>query len=176
MRDQIASVLMIALIFIVLPVLILRVRDRMTRARRYDPNPRAARAADRQAYEQRILQPDWACVERHLRRSVPEALRMLYANRTLVTSRDLQYSMNHSISTFEALDQQAMADARAWLGFEAVAFATTDMGDSIYLRPGSSEVNSVYLTHHDGGDTEVLAATLDEMVDTLVRQDIEGQR
>ena len=70
-------------------------------------------------------------------------------------------------SLFEPLDEVAIADATAWLGFEAVTFATTDAGDSIYLRPGSSEANSVYLTHHDGGDTEVLAATVDEMLQAL---------
>jgi hypothetical protein len=86
--------------------------------------------------EQRILQPDWTCVERHLQRPVPQGLRDLYADRALVTAQDLQYAMDHSISTFEALDEQGFADARSWLGCAAIVFATTDAGDAIYLRPG----------------------------------------
>jgi hypothetical protein len=156
MRDTIASVLMIALIFVGVPVLILLVRVRMRRAGRESPKTHA-----------RLLQPDWACVERHLRRRVPRALRDVYADHTLVTARDLPYSTDHSIGSFEPLDEQAMADATGWLGFEAVAFATTDAGDMIYLRPGVSEADIVYLTRHDGGDTEILAAKLEELLDTL---------
>ena len=36
-----------------------------------------------------------------------------------------------------------MIDARAWLGFEAVAFASTQEGDPIYLRPGPFEADVV---------------------------------
>jgi hypothetical protein len=125
------------------------------------------RIAERHAYEQRILQPDWACVERHLQRPVPQGLRDLYANRALVTAQDLQYAMDHSISTFEALDEQAFADAKSWLGFEVVAFATTNAGDTIYLRLGSAEIDTVYLTHHDGGDSEIFAESAEEMLRVL---------
>ena len=161
--------LIIVLMFIGLPVVILATKDRIARARRNRPNQRSKHAAERQAYEQRILAPDWSCVERHLGRPVPQALRELYANRALVTVRDLRYSTEYTLSTFEALDEQAMADTRTWLGFEAVALASTQEGDAIYLRPGPSDTNVVYLTHHDGGDTEVFAPTLYELVETLRR-------
>jgi hypothetical protein len=160
---------MIAVIFIGVPMLILVLRDRIRRAWRERPGREAARAGERQVYKRRILEPDWPCVERHLRRPVPDALRQLYADTTLVTSRDLRYSMEESISTFEPLDEQGMRDAQAWLGFEAVAVATTADGDSIYLRPGSSDPNVVYVTRHDGGDTELFAETLEGMVETLRR-------
>ena len=84
-------------------------------------------------------------------------------------ARDLRYSMDYSLSSFEALDEQAMADTRAWPGFEAVAIASTQEGDAIYLRPGPSEADVVYLTHHDGGNTEVFTAPLQQMVDTVRR-------
>ena len=169
MQDQFVSVLIIALIFVGLPVVILATKDRITRARQNRPSQSSRDAAQRAAYEERILKPDWACVARHLRRPVPRALRDLYADRSLVTVRDRSYSMDYSLSSFEALDEQGMTDARAWLGFEAVAFASSQEGDAIYLRPGPSEADVVYLTHHDGGETEVFAATLQQMVDTLRR-------
>jgi hypothetical protein len=167
MTDTITTVLAIAFIFVGLPLLILKVRDRVSRVRRHVRNPPETQAAARHAYEQRILRPDWECVERHLQRAVPAAMRDLYSDRALVTSQDLPYSMDYSISTFEALDEQAITDAVAWLGVEAVAFATTDTGDAIYLRSGSAEADTVYLTHHDGGDTEVLAPSVAQMVQML---------
>jgi hypothetical protein len=165
--DTIVSLLVIVLVFIGLPLCILWVRDRVKTTRWRRTHSPQTRIAERHAYEQRILQPDWACVERHLQRPVPQGLRDLYADRDLVTAQDLQYAMDHSISTFEALDEQAFADAKSWLGFEVVAFATTDAGDTIYLRLGSAEIDTVYLTHHDGGDTEIFAESAEEMLRVL---------
>jgi hypothetical protein len=164
------TVAIIVLIFIGLPVVILVARDRMARARRDHPATRLRVIADRQPRETRLLAPDWTCVERHLQRPTPRALRELYADRTLVTQRDIRFSTDCTISSFEPLDEQALADAREWLGFTAVVFATTQEGDAIYLRSGPAEGGDVvYLTHHDGGDTEVLATTIDEMLDALRR-------
>jgi len=169
MPDGILSVLVIVLIFVGLPVVLLVTKDRIARAKRNRPAELSRIAVDRQTHERRILAPDWSCVERHLRRPVPPALRELYADLSLVTRRDVRCSTDCALSMFEPLDEQAMADARAWLGFEAVVFASTQEGDAIYLRPGPSVDDVVYLTHHDGGDTEVFAATLDEMLETLKR-------
>ena len=163
------TIAVIVLVFIGLPVGILVVRDRMARARRDHPATRLRAIADRQARETRLLAPDWTCVERHLQRPIPRALRELHADHALVTQHDIRFSTDCTISSFEPLDEQAMADAREWLGFAAVLFATSEEGDAVYLRPGPAEADVVYLTHHDGGDTEVLATTIDEMLDALRR-------
>jgi hypothetical protein len=67
MADTVVTVLVLILLFIGLPVSLLRIIDRKRagRARHRDPS---ASQAEREAYERRILAPDWACVERHLRR------------------------------------------------------------------------------------------------------------
>jgi len=161
--DIVIAILAIALLFVGLPIALLRARDVILRRRR---SPESLRAA-RRAYERRISEPDWACVSRQLQRRVPEALRDLYADVALVTSRDLRYSRDHSISSFEALDQQAIVDATSWLGFEALVLATTDGGDAIYLRAGSSEMDTLYLTYHDGGDTKVFAESVATMLRVL---------
>lgn len=169
MRDTIITVLAIVLLFIGLPVLILWIADRRRTRQRLRAHRPASQTAERQACERRILNPDWACVERRLGRPAPQALRDLYADHALITRRDLPYTDAHVISTFEALDEQAMQDARRWLGFDAVTIATTDFDDAIYLRPGAAEGNTVYLTHHDGGDTEVFAESVTEMLAELRR-------
>jgi SMI1 / KNR4 family (SUKH-1) len=167
MSDTTTGVLGILLIFVGLPFLILKVRDRANRALRDYRNRPERQTVIRQDYEQRILTPDWAYVERHLQRPVSRALRELYADHVLVASRDVHYSMGHSISTFDALDEQAIADNTAWLPVKAIAFATTDAGDPIYLRSGPSEADKVYVTYHDGGDTEILAESVSEMLEVL---------
>jgi hypothetical protein len=162
MHDAVATGLAILLLLVGLPVLILVVRDR-TRRRTQS----AAHDADRRSHERRILNPDWSRVEEHLQRPAPSALRELYADRDLVTRIDLDWPDEEIISTFEPLDAQALRDAERWLGFEAVTLATTGTGDAVYLRPGSREVDAVYVTHHDGGDTEVFAESVAAMHMTL---------
>lgn len=174
MNDTITSVLAILLIFVGLPLVILKLRDRANRVLRDHRSPPEKQAVIRQAYEQRILRPDWDYVERYLQRPAPRALRDLYADYVLVTSRDVQYSVDHAISTFEALDERAIADTTAWLAVKAVAFATTDMGDPVYLRSGPSEPDKVYVTYHDGGDTEILAESVSAMLEVLRQRT--GQR
>jgi hypothetical protein len=137
---------------------------------RFTPRPAVSPEeleAERQAYEERILRPDWEFYERHLQRSAPEALRKLYADRALVTAGNLDYSDRHRIGTFEALDEERLLDTREQLGFDVVAFATSDCGDPIYLRPGPSEADTVFITYHDGGDTEVFAESVEAMLERL---------
>jgi hypothetical protein len=167
MRDTIKSVIFLVALFIGLPILILWLRDRVYRSLRRRRNQPEMLAAGRRAYESRILRPDWGLYERHLQRPAPPALRDLYADRAFVTAQDLDYADGARIGTFAPLDEQGLLETRQWLGFDAIAIATTDFGDSIYLRPGSSEADTVYITHHDGGDTEVFAESVAAMVERL---------
>ena len=146
----------LALILLV-PFLLLILRDRVLGARRKRQDQSVRLDAERSAYRERILRPDWAFYERHLQRPVPSALRDLYADRSLVGSVGFGYSKDLWISTFDALDEQGLRDSRDQLGFDAIAIATNGYGDPIYLRPGTAEPDIVYVTFHDGGDTEEIA-------------------
>ena len=97
------------------------------------------------------------------------ALRTLYADHELVTQRDLAWSDDRMISAFEPLDEKAIVEATRALGFDAVPIATTDFGDIVYLRPGVAEGDVVYVTYHDGGDTEVFAESVQAMKAALQR-------
>jgi hypothetical protein len=167
MSETAKSVITILAILVGLPVLILWGRDRASRAWWRRRNPPEKIAAERRAYEARILKPDWAFYERHLQRPAPEELRELYADRALIIAQDLDYSKSDRISTFDPLDEEGLLETQPWLGFDAVAIATTDFGDPIYLRPGAAEPDVVYVTHHDGGDTEVLAESVAAMVERV---------
>jgi hypothetical protein len=166
MADTAITVLVLILLFIGLPIALLRIIDRK-RSRRARQRDSSASLVEREAYERRILAPDWACVERHLRRPPPHALRDLYADSGLVTQRDLEYDDDRLVSTFEPLDERAMLVASRSLGFDAVVIATTDFGDAVYLRPGATESDAVHVAYHDGGDTEVFEESLEEMLIVL---------
>jgi hypothetical protein len=167
MIDAIAAIISIIALLIGLPVLILRLRDRIANALRARRNSPENLAANRRNYEQRILRPDWEFYERHLERPVPPVLRELYTERELITAQGFDYSDSERISTFGPLDVEGSLDTQPLLGFDAVAIATNEFGDPIYLRPGFSEPDIVYITHHDGGDTEIFAESVSEFLDRL---------
>ena len=72
-------------------------------------------------------------------------------------------SDDQTISAFQPLDDEAIREATDALGFEAVPIATTDVGDMVYLRPGAAEGDTLYVTYHDGGGTEVFAGSVEAM-------------
>ncbi len=148
---------------------ILIARDRIENAIWSKRNPPEKIAAERREQVERILHPDWEFYERHLQRPAPTALRELYADPSLITMTCFEYSEDEFINTFSELEEQAIIDANPVLPFEIVPIAVNDFGDPIYLRPGPSEPDVVYITHHDGSDTEVFAESVDSMLATLRR-------
>jgi hypothetical protein len=152
--DILLIALMVLALFIGAPVLFLILLNRVELALWRRRNPPEKLAADRRAWEERLLHPDWDFYERHLQRPAPKALRELFADDQLIVTQVIEYGEDEVISTFNALDEQGLAESRDSLGFDAVAIATNDFGDLIYLRPGPSESDAVYIAYHDGGDSE----------------------
>ena len=125
-------------------------------------------AIARRAIVERLLRPDWVFYERHLQRSAPAALRELYADQSLVTIIGLKYNKKYDISTFNPIDEDWLLDTRDTIGCDIVAFADSDCGDPIYLRPGSTESDTVYISHHDEpGHVAVFADSVAAMVERL---------
>lgn len=129
-------------------------------------NPPEKLAAEKRAYEERLLHPDWAFYERHLQRSAPPALRALYGDHNLLLSDERPYDEGHVIR-FCALDELARDECFSWLRLDAVPFANSN-DDLIYLRPGAAEPDTVFITYHDGGDTEVLAPDFSTFCERLL--------
>ena len=148
--------------YIGLSLAILWTRDRVSRALWRRRNPPEKLEAERRAYEQRVLHPDWGFYERHLQRPVPAALREIFADPRVVTSTDVACG-DVTITSFSPIDEAGLTETREWIGEDVVAFASTIFGDPIYLRPGPSEPDTVHVTYHDGGDTEMLAASVAEI-------------
>ena len=179
MSETVKAILAILVLFAGLPVLIVWLRERIAAAIWNRRNPPEKLAADRRAFEARIVRPDWNFYEGHLKRPSPPVLRELYADQALVTAQGLDLvddddEIELTIGTFDPLDEQGLLETRPWLGFDAVRIATSDTGDPIYLRPGQSEPDTVFVTFHDGGDTEVLAESVGELFARLKRGFREG--
>jgi hypothetical protein len=134
-----------------------------------EPSPEQL-IAERQACEDQILQPDWDFYHRHLQRPPPAALRELYADRALVTACGLKYirgRIHDGISTFHPIREENLIDPLDQTGCDILAFATSHCGDAIYLRPGVSEPDIVYIAYHDGGDIEIFAESVAALVQRL---------
>jgi hypothetical protein len=131
-------------------------------------------ADERDQLIQRLHRPDWQFFEEHLQRPVPPALKRLFANALLVehSGRPLMFGEIH-VTAFEPIDREATVDAQEWLGLEVVPIASSD-GDLIYLRPGASHSDAVYITYHDGGDTEVLAEDAEAFVSALEKAHVDA--
>jgi hypothetical protein len=159
MSDTIAAIAACTTLMVAVAALavgILKVIDRAHDAyfAYYDTPER--RSAERIAEEARLLRPDWWYYEQHLQRPIPPAVRALYADHPLLFSIGLQYDDIHNITEFCPLDSGALVEVREFMGFDVLPLATSE-GDIVYLRPGTTESDVVYVTYHDGGDTGELA-------------------
>lgn len=168
MSEEASIVLFVIVLFIGVPVMILMVRDRISELLWKRRNPPEKIAAERRAYESRIDNPDWHFYEQHLQRGVPIELRNLFDNRALTLSKDIVSYKDEVLSSFAPLDNEGLIETREWIGFDVVPFATSITGDPIYLRPGPDEGNAVYVTYHDGGDTEEIAPHISDFFRQLV--------
>lgn len=147
-------------LIVVLSVVCLLLRDRLFGEWLLSEGDPTAGDFSRVKYESRILRPDWEFYERHLGRPAPPALRDLYHDSDLITRGGFQYDDLHYISTFEPLDSAAIVTEIDEFGCDVVPFANSD-GDIIYLRPGPREPDTVFITYHDGGDTDELATDVE---------------
>lgn len=143
------------------------VRDRISNVLWKRKNPPEKIAAERRAYESRIGSPDWHFYEQHLQRGVPVDLRRLFDNRALTLSKNIVSYGDQELSSIAPLDSEALIETQEWIGFDVVPFATNITGDPIYLKPGPDEGNAVYITYHDGGDTEEIAPHISDFVRQL---------
>jgi hypothetical protein len=134
--------------------------------RRFPPEQEAAWA---KAVAERMLRPDWAFYEQHLQRPAPPALRELFADRAMVTSCCFELPKSSGIIAFNPLDKDSLLDTADLFGFDVVPFATGGCGDPIFLRPGKSEPDTVFIVYHDdrAKGLVVLADSVAAMVEKL---------
>jgi hypothetical protein len=146
---------------------LLYLRDRISDVLWRRRNPPEKLAAEWKDYQRRVQAPDWDFYENHLQREVPTAIRDLFADTSVILSQSAESCGEQIISKFGAIDESSVLDSREWIGADVVAIAHNIYGDPIYLRPGKNETNAVFVTYHDGGDTEQIAADVSEFVGSI---------
>jgi len=126
-------------------------------------------ALERRALIKRLLHPDWEFYERHLQRPAPAALRELFADRHLITSGGLNYEKGETLSSFNPVVEGSLVDAdTSRVGHSMVPFVWSGCGDPIYLRPGATEADTVYIAYHDDpGNVQIFAKSVAVMVEKL---------
>jgi hypothetical protein len=146
---------------------VLYFRDRIEGALWKRKNPPEKLAAEWKEYQGQVQTPDWEFYADHLQRDVPDAIRDLFSNTEIIISGSAESCGEQTISRFGTIDEDNLLESKEWTGADIVAIAYNVFGDPIYLRPGRDETNAVFVTYHDGGDTEQIAADASEFVESI---------
>ncbi|HEY0725941.1 MAG TPA: hypothetical protein VGD41_18495, partial [Pyrinomonadaceae bacterium] len=123
---------------IVVAVLVLVLKDRLSALFRQMRNPPEKVAADRRRFTARLESPDWLFYEEHLGRPVPAVLRETFSKKEHLGKT--HYFGDYYVA-FAPVDSAALAEN--WVVQGIVPFADSD-GDPIFLKPGASEEDAVY--------------------------------
>ena len=142
-------------------ILVLTMSDAASALVRRVRNPPAVLEARREAFEIRTRSPDWNLYEAHLERSVPQALTELFCSKYL--SAPALY-FNDMRLFLAPIDASALQEN--WIAPGMLPFAYSE-ADPIYLRPGAAASNAVFITYHDGNDTEQLSPTIEAFAATI---------
>jgi hypothetical protein len=142
-------------------VLALMARDRFMAARWRKRHPPERIAEERRRHERRLVTPDWLFYGEYLQRPVPAALVSWFSNAAALTAT---YAFDDHLVDFVPIDRDAVREA--WVVPRIVVFAESD-ANPIYLKPGQSTDDAVFITFHDGGDTEVLASSVEQFLANL---------
>lgn len=149
MIDSILTILLIVLITIVLPVVLLSVRDRVRNVRRRG-TPEQIRAAAL-AYRERLLHPDPRGIERQIGGLLPERLIRMYNQHQTILSKNIEIrsprlgpESGYRIEMFLPLDSESQRH-------------TWDL----------TETGCVFFACHDPWGNEKIADSLDEFLSWL---------
>lgn len=136
-------------------------RDRAAAALWKRRNPPQVRAARDQAFRLRLMAPNWDLLASTLRRPVPDALVRWFGQPERVGS---YYYFDGLYVAFLPIDRAALSEQLAYV--DVLPFAHSD-GDLIHLAAGEHSPDAVFITYHDGGDTEQLAPSVESFLQRL---------
>lgn len=177
MIDSILAILLIVLITIVLPVVLLSVRDRVRNVRRRR-TPEQIRAAAL-AYRERLLHPDPRGVERQIGGLLPERLIRMYNQHQTILSKNIEIrsprlgpESGYRIEMFLPLDSESQRhtwDLTETGWGNGFCFAADGAGNFYWVPVHSTRQQDtpVFFACHDPWGNEKIADSLDEFLSWL---------
>ena len=138
-------------------ILFLKIRDWLF------PKPKVPQLTARGEYdpEKDDRKCDWAFYEQYLQRSVPKAIKELYADTDILAANWLPYDKYTDLNPITPLNRENIIETSDFLGFDIIPITSNESGDPVYLKPGPDEENKLYINHHDS-EIEVLDDSIEE--------------
>jgi hypothetical protein len=122
-------------------------------------------------YRERLLNPRWDELQMHFGLAIPEGLKNLYKQTTLLTTQNVVFRGNGGkewhVAEFYPADAQTLEGIWSDLKKSKIfPFAVDSFGDCYYVELTDWESNrcSVMYYHHDGSDVEVVSNSLEEFI------------
>ena len=122
-------------------------------------------------YRERLLNPRWDELEEHFGQTIPEPLKNLYEQTTLLTRQDVVFRESASkewhVAEFYPADKETLDGIWPDLQKSKIfPFAFDSFGDCYYVELAGKESNRcpVMYYHHDGSDVERVSKSLEEFL------------
>ncbi len=163
MRDTFITVVALVVIFIVLPFLILWIRDKLLYR---SPSPEEAKAYGRH-FQKRISSPDLGAVAKHFDCTLPHALRDLYSNTEELALSDIEVLPPNGndpiyICFYNPADAGNLHSPWPGCG-KYFAFADDGGGNELLIDP--KVIDPPVLWHdHETGEIETVAPSMSEFM------------
>ena len=150
-------------------ILTLQIGGNSLLARFRKPKPPSEESIRR--YKERLLNPRWDELQEHFGLAMPEPLKDLYKQTTLLTMQNLVFRETNGkewqVAAFYPADTQTLDGIWSDLKNSKIfPFAFDSFGDCYYVEltgQDSSKCPVMYY-HHDGNDTERVSNSLEEFI------------
>jgi len=163
MKDIILTIVMLVGIFLVLPFLILWIRDKIF----YRPSTPEEIKAATERFQKRLSSPDLEAVAKHFGCTLPQALRDLYSNPKELALSDIEVVPPNGrdpvyICFYNPADEENVRDA--WPGCEKYfPFADDGAGNELLIDPRLADP-PVLWHDHETEEFETVASSLSEFM------------
>jgi hypothetical protein len=166
MKDTFIAVLAILTIFVVLPILILWLRDRVTNRL---PTPEEIEEHGRR-FRERLLNPDFPALEAHFGHPLPQALKNLHADRDELLRFDFEVfppgrpagSPPWAVCYYQPMDAEQLK--AVWPGREKFLEIADDGTGNAYMVDPTRADPPVLFHDHETGEVEEVSGSLSEFL------------
>lgn len=158
----------LVILFIILPVILLKLIQRIGMPRKLTAEEQKREADERL---ERLLNPDFTAMRKYLGSEIPANLIELYNDKNLIQKKDFEVSVpddpENAWSIAEFIPAHPKDYEYTWEDVQKMfCFASSPFGDPYYIDISSADL-AVYIYYHDGGDTARVANSLQDFKNAI---------